>query len=35
VEVSEWKKLGFSAAHEILTNGGATLMAEIKKQLEK
>lgn len=35
VDVSEWKKLGFIAAQEILSNGGTELMAEIKKQLKK
>jgi hydroxymethylbilane synthase len=35
VDISEWKKLGFNAAQEILANGGTTLMAEIKKTLKK
>ncbi|MFZ4106911.1 hydroxymethylbilane synthase [Flavobacterium sp.] len=35
VDISEWKKLGFHAAHEILNNGGNELMAEIKIQLKK
>ena len=35
VYISEWKKLGFYAAQEILNNGGTELMAEIKKQLKK
>lgn len=35
VAVSEWKKLGFKAAQEILNNGGSELMTEIKKQLKK
>ena len=35
VDISEWKKLGFSCAKEILENGGNELMAEIKKQLKK
>lgn len=35
VDISEWKKLGFNAAQEILNNGGSELMAEIKKQLKK
>ncbi len=35
VDISEWKKLGFNAAQEILNNGGTELMAEIKKQLKK
>lgn len=35
VDISEWKKLGFNAAQEILSNGGTELMAEIKKQSKK
>jgi hydroxymethylbilane synthase len=35
VDISEWKKLGFNTAQEILNNGGSELMAEIKKQLKK
>ena len=35
VAISEWKKLGFYAAQEILNNGGTELMVEIKKQLKK
>ncbi len=35
VDISEWKKLGFHSAQEILANGGTELMAEIKKQLKK
>ena len=35
VDISEWKKLGFNAAQEILNNGGTELMAEIKKILNK
>jgi len=35
VDISEWKKLGFNAAQEILNNSGSELMAEIKKQLKK
>jgi hydroxymethylbilane synthase len=35
VDISEWKKLGFNAAQEILNNGGTELMADIKKQLKK
>jgi hydroxymethylbilane synthase len=35
VDISEWKKLGFNSAQEILNNGGAELMTEIKKQLKK
>jgi len=34
VDISEWKKLGFYAAKEILDNGGSELMEEIKKQLK-
>jgi hydroxymethylbilane synthase len=35
VDISEWKKLGFNCAQEILNDGGSELMAEIKKQLNK
>ncbi|HNP31838.1 MAG TPA: hydroxymethylbilane synthase [Flavobacterium sp.] len=35
VDISEWKKLGFNSAQEILNNGGSELMAEIKSQLKK
>lgn len=35
VDISEWKKLGFNAAQEILNNGGKELMAEIKNSLKK
>lgn len=35
VPIEEWKKLGFYAAKEILDNGGAQLMAEIKNNLKK
>jgi hydroxymethylbilane synthase len=35
VDISEWKKLGFNTAQEILNNGGSELMIEIKKQLKK
>jgi len=35
VDISEWKKLGFHSAQEILNNGGAELMIEIKNQLKK
>jgi len=34
VDISEWKKLGFFTAKEILDNGGSKLMEEIKKQLK-
>lgn len=33
--LSEWKKLGFNSAQEILNNGGAKLMIAIKNQLKK
>jgi len=35
VAISEWKKLGFHSAEEILANGGTDLMSEIKQQLKK
>ena len=35
VDISEWKKLGFNLAQEILNNGGIELMSEIKTQLKK
>lgn len=35
VDVSEWKKLGFNCANEILENGGAELMKKIKESLKK
>ena len=35
VDISEWKKLGFNAAQEIIENGGAELMKEIKNELKK
>lgn len=35
VDLSEWKKLGFNSAQEILKNGGAELMMKIKKILKK
>lgn len=34
VDISEWKKLGFHSAQEILRNGGNELMAELRKQLK-
>ncbi len=34
VDISEWKKLGFHSAQEILENGGSEMMTEIKKQLK-
>ena len=34
VDLSEWKKIGFHSAQEILENGGSELMVEIKKQLK-
>jgi hydroxymethylbilane synthase len=33
--LSEWKKLGFYAAQEVLNSGGTKLMAEIKINLNK
>ena len=35
VAISEWKKLGFHSAEEILVNGGTDLMSKIKQQLKK
>lgn len=35
VDISEWKKIGFNTAQEILNNGGAELMEKIKTQLKK
>lgn len=35
VPLIEWKKLGFFAAKEILENGGAALMTELRSQLKK
>ena len=35
VDVSEWKKLGFNCAQEILADGGSALMSEIKEKLKK
>lgn len=35
VDVSEWKKLGFHCAKEILENGGEELMKTIKESLKK
>jgi hydroxymethylbilane synthase len=35
VAVSEWKKLGFHSAQELLNNGGHQLMEKIKTQLKK
>lgn len=35
VPINEWKKLGFFAAKEILENGGAALMIELRSQLKK
>jgi len=35
VPLIEWKKLGFFAAKEILENGGAELMTELRSQLKK
>ena len=35
VDISEWKKLGFNSAQEILGNGGDKLMQKIKNGLKK
>lgn len=35
VDLSQWKKLGFNAAQEILNKGGTELMENIKKTLKK
>jgi len=35
VPINEWKKLGFFAAKEILENGGADLMKELRSQIKK
>lgn len=35
VPINEWKKLGFFAAKEILEDGGAILMKELRLQLKK
>ena len=35
VPINEWKKLGFYAAKEILENGGAQLMKELREELKK
>ena len=35
VDISEWKKLGFYSAQEILENGGTELMKQIKNNLKK
>jgi hydroxymethylbilane synthase len=35
VDISEWKKLGFNSAQEILNNGGSELMTKIKTALKK
>jgi hydroxymethylbilane synthase len=35
VDISDWRKLGYNAAQEILNNGGIELMNEIKKSLKK
>ena len=35
VDISEWKKLGFNSAKEILENGGRELMTKIKSELNK
>jgi hydroxymethylbilane synthase len=33
VDISEWKKLGFHVAQEVLATGGSQIMAEFRKQL--
>jgi hydroxymethylbilane synthase len=35
VIISDWKKLGYNAAQEVLENGGAELMTKIKNELKK
>ncbi len=35
VPLEEWKKLGFTAAKEVLDNGGVSLMERIRKDLKK
>ena len=35
VDISDWKKLGFNSAQEILGNGGDKLMQKIKNELKK
>jgi hydroxymethylbilane synthase len=35
VDISQWKKLGFNSAQEILENGGVELMKNIKESLKK
>ena len=35
VAVSEWKKLGFHTAQEILSNGGKSIMLSIKNEIKK
>lgn len=35
VDISEWKKLGYNSAQEILNSGGAALMQVIKESLKK
>jgi hydroxymethylbilane synthase len=35
VDISEWKKIGFSTAQELLNNGGKQLMETIKKEMKK
>lgn len=35
VDVSEWKKLGFYAAQEVLNDGGASIMLSIKNEMKK
>ena len=35
VDISQWKKLGFNCAQEILNNNGAALMQNIRRDLKK
>ncbi len=35
VDISQWKKLGFNCAQEILNNNGAVLMQNIRRDLKK
>jgi hydroxymethylbilane synthase len=35
VDISQWKKLGYNSAQELLNNGGTELMLKIKKQMNK
>ena len=35
MDISEWKKLGFNSAQEILDNGGIRINDKIKDKLKK